>query len=200
MKIIAVERLYSHADHKAQRALESNEMPSPDCLRATLLTDSAVVRAGTPLFLPDFAAEGWVVEVVPVAVISRLGKWIEPRFAPRYYSRVGLAGRLVPASGVAEGAFAANFDGAFAPCGLMPEMSEVSADEALTLEVDGESVTIEPGMLWLPETVALCSRFMMLKTGDMIAPCRTGLRVTPRVGECITASLNGQELLRLKIR
>ena len=90
MKIIAVERVYNEWPEAARQALASDAFPAPACLKATLMTDSAVVRPGTPLFLPDFAVN-WRLEIVPVAVISRLGKWIEPRFAHRYYTEVSLA-------------------------------------------------------------------------------------------------------------
>ena len=114
MKIIAVERVCNEWPEAARQALASDAFPTPACLKATLMTDSAVVRPGTPLFLPDFAVD-WRLEIVPVAVISRLGKWIEPRFAHRYYTEVSLAARLVPPQGAPCGAFEANFDGAIAP-------------------------------------------------------------------------------------
>ncbi len=173
-------------------------MPSPDCLACTLLTDSAVVRPRTPLFLPDFAAEGWTLEVVPVAVVSRLGKWIEPRFARRYCEKAGVAVRLVPEEGLPANAFAANFDGAFAPCGEMTDLP--AAEEPWQLSCGDVAVEISPGQLHLDDSLALCSRYMMLKTGDMIVPCRTGLRIAPRVGDTVATSLNGHELLKLKIR
>ena len=159
---------------------------------------SAVVRPRTPLFLPDFAAEGWTLEVVPVAVVSRLGKWIEPRFARRYCEKAGVAVRLVPEEGLPANAFAANFDGAFAPCGEMTDLP--AADEPWQLSCGDVAVEISPGQLHLDDSLALCSRYMMLKTGDVILPCRSGLQVKAAIGERLTATLNGCEHMILKIK
>ena len=55
-------------------------------------------------------------------------------------------------------------------------------------------------MLHMDDTVALASRFMMLKTGDIIVPCRTPLHVTPVPGTRVSATLNGVPVIDLKIR
>lgn len=196
MKIIAVERVYNEWPEAARQALASDAFPTPACLKATLMTDSAVVRPGTPLFLPDFAVD-WRLEIVPVAVISRLGKWIEPRFAHRYYTEVSLAARLVPPQGAPCGAFEANFDGAIAPGHAVAAPS----DGAFTICLDEkEEISLSAEMLHMDDTVALASRFMMLKTGDIIAPCRTPLHVTPVPGTRVSATLNGVPVIDLKIR
>ena len=196
MKIIAVERAFDQWPEEARVALAGDASPSPGCLHASLLTDSAVVRCGTPLFLPDFA-EGWRLEIVPLVVISRLGKWIEPRFAPRYYNEVSLAARLVPPVGAPSGAFETNFDGAVAPGRVIA----VPADGTFTICLDGkDEISLSAEMLHVDDTVALSSRFMMLKTGDMIVPCRTQLYVAPVVGTRVSATLNGVPVIDFKIR
>lgn len=196
MKIIAIERQFTESAANLLDAVATDAQPSPDCLRASLLADSAVVRSGTPLFLPDFA-EGWYLDIVPVVVIDRLGKWIEPRFAHRYYSEAALAARLLPPDGNPEGAFAMSFDGAIAPGRHLgfPESGEFTVG----VESCGE-FTIAPDMLCADATVAFASRFMMLKTGDLILPCRTHLRLDVAPGMRIKATLNGEPALDLKIR
>ena len=94
--------------------------------------------------------------------INRLGKWIEPRFARRYCEKAGVAVRLVPEEGLPANAFAANFDGAFAPCGEMTDLP--AADEPWQLSCGDVAVEISPGQLHLDDSLALCSRYMMLKT------------------------------------
>lgn len=196
MKIIAVERRFDQQADRLRAAVASDAQPAPDCLGASLLTDSAVVRTGTPLFLPDFATE-WQLEIVPAVVIDRLGKWIEPRFARRYYSEAFLAARLLPPEGSPEGAFAMSFDGAFAPGRHCP----YPQSGEFTICVDGkDEITLTADMLCVDETVAFTSRFMMLKTGDIIAPCRTPLRMSVAPGMRINATLNGSPALDLKIR
>ncbi len=196
MKIIAVERQFNlHAD-RLRQVVASDAQPLPGCMGASLLADSAVVRTGTPLFLPDFATD-WVLEIVPGVVIDRLGKWIEPRFASRYYSEAILAARLLPPEGDPQGAFAMSFDGAFAPGRHIPfpESGEFA------ISVAGyDHLTLSADTLCIDETVALASRFMMLKTGDIVTPCRTPLRISVAPGMRIKATLNGFPALDLKIR
>ena len=55
-------------------------------------------------------------------------------------------------------------------------------------------------MLSTDSTIALASRFMTLRTGDIISLCRTPLRTEPVVGSSLTATLNGREILNLKLR
>ena len=196
MKIIAVERAFDLWPETAQMAVQGDMASLPACLPTSLLTDSAVVRYGTPLFVPDFAAK-WRLEIAPVVIISRLGKWIEPRFAHRYYTNVSLVARLLPPDGAPCGAFGANFDGAIAPGRVIA----APADGNFTICLDGkDEISLSAAMMHIDDTVALTSRFMMLKTGDMIVPCRTPLHVEPVVSTRISATLNGMPVIDLKIR
>ncbi|MBD5224418.1 MAG: hypothetical protein HDS68_00390 [Bacteroidales bacterium] len=196
MKIIAVERRSDEQTSRLHEAVATDAQPAPDCLQSSLLADSAVVRTGTPLFLPDFAST-WMLEIVPAVVIDRLGKWIEPRFSSRYYSEALLAARLLPPEGCPEGGFAMSFDGAFAPGPHLPFPE--SGDFAIC--VDGkDEFSLSSDVLCIDDTVALVSRFMMLKTGDIIIPCRTPLRMSVAPGMRIHATLNGADALDLKIR
>ena len=196
MKVIAIERMWSERLTEMQTMREADRIADPSGIAATVIADSAIVRVGMPLFLPDFATD-WCGEFEPAVVISRLGKSIPARFAPRYYNRIGVMGRLMPPGGYCGGALAASFDGALCAG------PTVEAGEGVewTVSIDGrEELTLGRDNLLIDETIALVSRYMMLKTGDMIVPCRTGLRIAPRVGDTVAASLNGHELLRLKIR
>lgn len=196
MKIIAVERRFNELADTLRSLVATDAQPAPDCLPVSLLADSSVVRIGTPLFLPDFA-ENWYLDIVPAVVIDRLGKWIEPRFARRYYNEMALAARLLPPSGVPVGGFAMSFDGAIAPGPHLP----VPADGEFTICADGrDEITLSADMACVDETVALASRFMMLRTGDLILPCRTPLRIPVAPGMRIHATLNGVPALDLKIK
>lgn len=62
-----------------------------------LIPDSAINRNRLPVFIPDFAREGWRVELWLAARISRLGKFIAPRFSPRYIDGLSLCALLSPA-------------------------------------------------------------------------------------------------------
>jgi hypothetical protein len=71
----------------------------------------------------------------------------------------------------------------------------------LTFAVDGLApLTLNRDDLLIDESIALISRYMMLKTGDIILPCTVGLRVKAELGTKVSASLNNEELLSLKIK
>ena len=59
--------------------------------------DSAVIASGTPFFCPDEPGAGLHCRLLAGAVIERLGKNIQPRFAARYYSRTVLLVQTVAA-------------------------------------------------------------------------------------------------------
>jgi 2-keto-4-pentenoate hydratase/2-oxohepta-3-ene-1,7-dioic acid hydratase in catechol pathway len=161
-----------------------------------VIADSALVRHGTPLFVPDFALD-WELDIVPAVVINRLGKTIPPKFATRYYHQIGLMARLLPADGVEGGALSTSFDGALC-VGLTLPADNLSQ---LTVAVGGLApVTVNRDDLLIDESIALISRYMMLKTGDVILPCSLGLRVKAELGTKVSASLNNSELLSLKIK
>ncbi len=97
MKIFVIDRPVDSWDPLWDKALEADAAPRPDILPLTMGADSALVRQGFPCFLPDFARDGWELRLAPVLRVSRLGKWIEPRFAHRYIDAVTIAAILRPA-------------------------------------------------------------------------------------------------------
>lgn len=196
MKIIAVERMWNGDRRLESEALAAERVADPRALPMTLIADSSVVRRGMPLFVPDFAMD-WELELVPAIVVGRLGKSIPERFAHRYYKDAGVVGRLVPGDGVGGGALATGFDGALCMGGFFA----VPDDGCWSLSVDGQkALTLGRDDLGIDRCVALVSRYMMLKTGDLILPCRTGLRVGVSPGCRIEAMLNGEKAMDLKIK
>ena len=62
-------------------------------LRLEFHPDSALVLQGRPLFMPE-EGEGWQAQICLAVKISRLGKNISEKFAPRYYDGISFAMRL----------------------------------------------------------------------------------------------------------
>lgn len=206
MKIIAFNRPAARWPQSLADALADSDVPDPSAIPATLIADSAVVRPATPLFVPDFATEGWTLRLFPAIVIERLGKSIEPRFAARYTSSWRMAARLMPASQSADTplqGISAAFDGAIA---LGPEISgrpSATADIRLTHPSLGSGsigLHVDAADFHIDETIALASRFMTLKTSDLILPCYLPPEVAPTVGSRLTAESADGTLLSLKIR
>ena len=200
MKIIAYDREYGCGEDVLKQALECDDTAGVHPpFGATVLTDSAALRSHEPMFVPDFAGD-WVVEIAPAVIISRLGKWIAPRFAPRYYSRMMMVGRLLPGAGeIPASALHTNFDGALAR-GIEFDASAV-AGNGLDITVNGEkTLHLDAGRLFADDMIALTSRYMMLKTGDVIVPCRTPLRVKATPDTRVKVEVNGMECMALKIK
>lgn len=206
MKVIAVERMCGVWPDEAAVALVSDRVPDPGCFPATLLCDSAIVRKGTPLFVPDFA-KGWVLEVVPAVMIKRLGKSIPVRFANRYYDSLGVMVRLLPGSCFGNGhldrdarrsmALAGSFDGALCAGGWVP----FPGNGEWSVNVGGwKSVTLGRGDMCIDEAISLLSRYIMLKTGDIVIPCHTGVAVDAVIDSKLEIDLNGERNMDLKIK
>lgn len=201
MKILAVERMAGCWPSEATAALESEQLVEPACIPLTLMADSAMVRRGMPMFIPDFALE-WELEAMPYFTVGRLGKSIPPRFAHRYIDGWGVALRAVPqgkaySAEALPGALAVGFDGAFAPGVKLPYAGQADA----VIDVAGVgNVCLSTSDMRIEDTLALISRYMMLKTGDMILPCHTGLRVPVKLDTCVECTLNGVPAITLKIK
>lgn len=206
MKIIAIERGAETWPKEFDRAIESDEVMSPLSIPTTLIADSAVVREKTPLFVPDFAAN-WQLAIAPAITIGRLGKSIAPRFARQYVSGMRFVARLLPPDyeeAKPIGALAATFDGAIA---FGPETAEAPYFEHLEVEVGhpelrngNMKMEIDAGKFEIEKTIALVSRYTLLRTGDIIIPCVMPLQASPKIDTRLSVSVNGIMALNLKIK
>lgn len=173
-------------------------------LPLVMVADSAVTRAGVPLFVPPFAEEDapgrWRVELVPVFEVGRLGKGIAARFAPRYFSAMALGARLAPPRGCRDDAQSACFDGALCLGASMPFSTDPWEVRACQGEQTSLSCLCSFESFALFELLERLSRYCTVKTGDRVIPCRLGLSFAPKLDTRISATLNGQPALSLKIK
>lgn len=205
MKTISIER-YLDSDWTALAdMLASDEVVSPAGIPVALIADSALVRVSTPLFVPDFARD-WLLQIVPFVTIGRLGKSIPERFAHRYTEGFGFGVRLVPPASdtTVNAALAATFDGAFAPCEPVDVPSE---NDVLRIECrqsgaacNEVSVELLVADMHIDGAVALVSRYVTLKTGDIISPCLLPVTFPAVLDSRIEIDLNGKHILTLKIK
>lgn len=112
MKIFRVNRRVGEWPREAEEALRTPYGAPLRALDINVLADSAANRNNRPMFVPDFAREGWVVEVLPAVRIGRLGKFIAPRFAHRYIQDILLTAFLHQPDGDPVAPLACLFDGA----------------------------------------------------------------------------------------
>lgn len=205
MKTISIER-YPDSDWTAMaEMLASDNVVSPTGFPVSLIADSALVRVSTPLFVPDFARD-WFLQVVPFVTIGRLGKSIPERFAHRYTEGFGLGVRLVPPipDTSVNAALMATFDGAFAPSEPVeaPSDNDVLRIECRQCGAAGNEVSVDVPVadMHIDGAVSLVSRYVTLKTGDIISPCMLPVTFPAVIDSRIEIDLDGKRILTLKIK
>lgn len=171
MKIICIGLNYK------RHAMEMGR-PFPDEPVVFMKPDSAILKNNKPFFLPDFSSEiHYETEVV--VKISKLGKSIEPKFAPRYYDELTI-GIDITARDLQTKLSKARlpweiskcFDGA-APLGRFIPVETFHDINNLNfrLEINGSVVqqsNTRDMIFNINEIISYVSRFFTLKTGDLI--------------------------------
>jgi acylpyruvate hydrolase len=143
-----------------------------------LKPDSALLKNNKPFFLPDFS-ENIHYEVEVVVKITKLGKSISAKFAPRYYDEVTL-GIDITARDIQSRQSAAGypwelskcFDGAapvgtFVPVNTLRDMGDIDFRLEINDKVVQQSNTCDM-IFSINEIIEYVSRFFTLKTGDLI--------------------------------
>ncbi len=172
MKIICIGRNY------AKHAEELNN-PIPEEPVVFLKPETALLLKKHPFFIPEHSNEVHH-EVELVIKINRLGKHIEPRFAHKYYTEVGLGidftARDVQAKCKEKGLpweKAKAFDGSAAVSKFfsLESLGKDIQNIHFHLEINGN--TVQQGntaMMLFPvnEIISHVSKYFTLKTGDLI--------------------------------
>lgn len=171
MKLICIGRNYTEHIKELE-----NEKPTDPVV--FLKPDTAILLKKMPFFIPDFSDE--VHHEVEVLVkIKKVGKFIDQKFAHKYYDEIGLGidftARDLQAKLKAKGLpweKAKAFDGAAVIGKWLPKTQFDTVDNInFGLKRNGE--TVQSGntelMLWkIDELIAYVSKFFTLKIGDII--------------------------------
>lgn len=207
MKIICIGRNY------AQHIAELNDGgTAPEEPIFFLKPDTALLRNNAPFYIPSFSREVHY-ECELVVRIERVGRSVSERFAHRYYSSVGLGidftARDLQREAIAAGLpweRAKAFDRSAA---LSPEfipLTELGGDVQqleFSLEVNGEvrqRGDTSQMLFGVDRLIACVSRYMTLRTGDLLYT-GTPAGVGPvRPGDNLRATLAGRKLLDFDIR
>ncbi len=206
MKIICIGRNY--ADH-AKELNDGAALPAEPLF--FLKPDTALLRNNDPFYIPRFA-EQIDYECELVVKINRVGKYIERRFAHRYYDEVGLGidftARDLQRKAIAEGLpweMSKCFDHSAAISPEFLSLSEMGTIDNLHFElrVNGEirqRGTTAEMLFSVDEIISHISQYMTLKIGDLIytgTPCGVG---PVSAGDNLVATLESHELLNFDIR
>ena len=171
MKIICIGRNYvAHAKEL------NNEVPTTPVF--FMKPDSALVISNRPFFYPDFSNDVHH-ELELVIRIDRLGRSIEEQYADRYFSEIGLGvdftARDLQAKQKEKGLpweIAKGFDYS-APISEFFPVKKFKDIHNLSFNLDINGKTVQDGnsalMIFSYEKIiSYVSRFMTLKTGDLI--------------------------------
>ncbi len=173
MKILAVDMNYARSGDGSGHA------PADGGPVIFLRPDSAILKDGRPFFLPAFSDEVYYGAEVVVR-ICRLGKHIASRFASRYYDAVTVGIGFTALDLQRKFRKAGNpwdlgrgFDGS-AVIGDFVPLEQAGGDVqhlGFRLNIDGREVqrgNTADMLFRVDDIIAYVSRFMTLKTGDLL--------------------------------
>lgn len=203
MKIICIGRNYvAHAKEL------NNEVPTSPVF--FMKPDSALVISNRPFFYPEFSKDVHH-ELEVVIKISRLGRSIEEKFAGRYFNEVGLGvdftARDLQAQQKKKGLpweIAKGFDYS-APISEFFPVEKYKDLHNLSFRLDVNGKTVQDGSTSLmifsfEKIISYVSRFMTLKTGDLIFT-GTPAGVGPvAIDDRLEAYLEGEKVMDFPVK
>ena len=171
MKLICIGRNYA-------KHIEELQNERPDEPVVFLKPDSAILLKQHPFVIPDFSSDIHH-EIELIVKISKVGKYIDPKFAHKYYEEISvgidftardLQQKLKDKGLPWEKAKA--FDGS-AVIGSFMSKKLFSSLESINFELTNNGKTVQKGnsslMLWkIDELIAYVSQYFTLKIGDII--------------------------------
>jgi 2-keto-4-pentenoate hydratase/2-oxohepta-3-ene-1,7-dioic acid hydratase in catechol pathway len=203
MKIICIGRNY--ANHIAEL---QNERPTEPVV--FMKPDSAIVLKQHPFVLPEFSDDVHH-EIELIVKINKVGKYIEPRFAHKYYDEISVGidftARDLQAKLKDKGLpweKAKAFDGS-AVIGEFVPKEQFASLENVNFELIKNGAVAQKGnsslMLWkIDELVAYVSQFFTLKIGDIIFTGTPEGVAAVQPDDVLEGYLEGQQLFRIQVK
>jgi 2-keto-4-pentenoate hydratase/2-oxohepta-3-ene-1,7-dioic acid hydratase in catechol pathway len=203
MKIICIGRNYTNhiAELKNERPTEPVVFMKPD---------SAVLLKQHPFVIPEFSEEIHH-EIEIIVKINKVGKYIEPKFAHKYYDEISVGidftARDLQEKLKAKGLpweKAKAFDGSAVIGDFLPKSDFVSM-ENLTFELTNNAKTVQKGntslMLWkIDELVSYVSQYFTLKIGDIIFTGTPEGVAAVKPNDVLEGFLEDKKLFRIQVK
>ncbi len=203
MKIICIGRNYANHIEELK-----NERPTEPVV--FMKPDSAILLKQHPFVIPEFS-EDIHHEIELIVKISKVGKYIEPKFAHKYYDEISvgidftardLQTKLKEKGLPWEKAKA--FDGSAVIGEFLPKSQFVSL-ENVTFELKNNDITVQKGnsdmMLWnISELISYVSQFFTLKIGDIIFTGTPAGVAAVKPNDVLEGFLEGQKLFRIQVK
>ena len=203
MKIICIGRNYTKHIEEL-----NNERPNEPVV--FMKPDSAILLKQHPFVIPEFS-EDIHHELEVIVKINKVGKYIEPKFAHKYYDEISvgidftardLQQKLKDKGLPWEKAKA--FDGS-AVIGDFVSKSDFKSLDNLNFEMTNNGVTVQKGntsfMLWkIDELIAYVSQFFTLKIGDIIFTGTPEGVAVVRPDDVLEGYLEENKLFRIQVK
>ncbi|UOK41148.1 MULTISPECIES: fumarylacetoacetate hydrolase family protein [Flavobacterium] len=203
MKIICIGRNY--ADHISEL---QNERPSEPVI--FMKPDTAVLPKQTPFVIPEFSND--VHHEVEVLVkINKVGKYIDPKFAHKYYDQIGLGidftARDLQTELKSKGLpweKAKAFDHSAIISDFLPKKN-FSSLENVNFELTNNGKVVQSGntsqMLWkIDELIAYVSQYFTLKTGDVIFTGTPAGVAKVQADDVLEGFIEGKQLFKIQVK
>ncbi|SDX68759.1 fumarylacetoacetate hydrolase family protein [Flavobacterium degerlachei] len=203
MKIICIGRNY--VDHIEEL---QNERPAEPVV--FMKPDSAILLKQHPFVIPEFS-EDIHHEIEIVVKINKVGKYIEPKFAHKYYDEISVGidftARDLQAKLKAKGLpweKAKAFDGS-AVIGDFLQKEQFSSLENITFELTNNGKSVQIGdtslMLWnIDELISHVSQYFTLKIGDVIFTGTPAGVAAVQPDDVLEGFLEGHKLFRIQVK
>lgn len=203
MKIICIGRNYTNHIEELK-----NERPTEPVV--FMKPDSAVLLKQHPFVIPEFS-EDVHHEIEIIVKINKVGKYIEPKFAHKYYDEISVGidftARDLQEKLKAKGLpweKAKAFDGSAVIGEFLPK-NQFSSLENITFELTNNGKIAQKGnsshMLWkIDELVAYVSQFFTLKIGDIIFTGTPEGVAAVKPDDILEGFLEGKQLFRIQVK
>lgn len=203
MKIICIGRNYVNHIEELQ-----NERPSEPVV--FMKPDSAILLKQHPFVIPEFSSEIHH-EIELIVKINKVGKYIEPKFAHKYYDEISvgidftardLQNELKSKGLPWEKAKA--FDGSAVIGEFLPK-TQFNSLENLTFGLTNNNITVQTGntknMLWkIDELISYVSQYFTLKIGDIIFTGSPEGVAAVQSEDVLEGFLEGNKLISIQIK
>jgi 2-keto-4-pentenoate hydratase/2-oxohepta-3-ene-1,7-dioic acid hydratase in catechol pathway len=203
MKIICIGRNY--ADHISEL---NNEKPEEPVI--FMKADSSVLLKKFPFVIPEFTNDVHH-EVELLVKINKVGKYIDKKFAHKYYDEIGLGidftARDLQSKLKEKGLpweKAKAFDGSAVISDFLPK-NNFSSLESINFELRKNNEVVQKGntnlMLWnVDELISYVSQFFTLKKGDIIFTGTPKGVAKVSVGDLLEGFIEDKQMFKINVR
>jgi 2-keto-4-pentenoate hydratase/2-oxohepta-3-ene-1,7-dioic acid hydratase in catechol pathway len=203
MKIICIGRNY--ADHISELYNEKPEEPV-----IFMKADSSVLLKKFPFVIPEFTNDVHH-EVELLVKINKVGKYIDKKFAHKYYDEIGLGidftARDLQSKLKEKGLpweKAKAFDGSAVISDFLPK-NNFSSLESINFELRKNNEVVQKGntnlMLWnVDELISYVSQFFTLKKGDIIFTGTPKGVAKVSAGDLLEGFIEDKQMFKINVR